>query len=60
VGIQKASVYHHVPTKGALARAVVARYRATVRGRLAGITHATSDPPDQLARYVGLYRALLQ
>jgi len=59
VGLRKASVFHHFPTKEDLARAVVARYRATVRDGLAAIDHATDDPRDKLARYAGLYRALL-
>jgi len=59
VGLRKASVFHHFPTKEALARAVVARYRATVRDGMATIDQATDDPSDKLARYAGLYRALL-
>jgi len=59
VGLRKASVFHHFPTKEGLARAVVARYRATVRDGMAAIDRATDDPSDKLARYVGLYRALL-
>jgi len=60
VGLRKASVFHHFPTKEALARAVVARYRATVRDGMAAIDQATDDPSDKLARYAGLYRALLR
>jgi len=59
VGLRKASVFHHFPSKENLARAVVARYRATVRDGLAAIEQATDDPPAKLARYAGLYRALL-
>jgi len=59
VGIRKASVFHHFPTKEDLARATVARYRATVRDHMDAIDQATDDAPDKLARYAGLYRALL-
>jgi len=59
VGLRKASVFHHFPTKENLARAVVARYRTTVRDGMVAIDHATDDPLDKLARYAGLYRALL-
>lgn len=59
VGLRKASIFHHFPTKEYLARAVVARYRATVRDGMAVIDDATDDPRDKLARYAGLYRALL-
>lgn len=59
VGIRKASIHHHFPTKADLGRSVVARYRRTVRGRVAAIDRAVSDPVDKLVRYIGLYRALL-
>jgi len=59
VGIRKASVFHHFPTKEDLARAVVARYRLAVRDGMDAIDQATDDPLDKLARYAGLYRALL-
>lgn len=59
VGLRKASVFHHFPTKVDLARAIVVRYRATVHDGMATIDRVTDDPPDKLARYAGLYRALL-
>jgi len=59
VGLRKASVFHHFAAKEDLARAVVVRYRTTVQDGLSAIAQATDDPRDQLARYVGLYRALL-
>jgi len=59
VGVRKSSVFHHFPAKEDLVRAVVARYRATVRDGLAAIDRAMDDPCDKLARYAGLYRALL-
>ncbi len=59
VGLRKASVFHHFPTKEDLARAIVAHYRATVRDGMATIDQATDGPRDKLARYAGLYRALL-
>jgi len=37
VGIRKASVFHHFPTKEDLVRAAVARYRGTLRAGLAAI-----------------------
>lgn len=59
VGLRKASVFHHFATKEDLARAVVVRYRTTVYDGLVAIGQETADPRDRLARYVGLYRALL-
>jgi len=60
VGLRKASVFHYFPTKDGLARAVVAGYRATVRGKMAAIDEATDNPAEKLVRYVDLYRELLE
>ena len=60
VGVRKASVFHHFPTKEDLARAVVARYRATLRAGLVAIDDTSDDPRVRLDRYAGLYRGLLE
>ena len=60
VGIRKASVFHHFPTKEDLVRAAVARYRATLRAGLAAIDETGDDPRVKLERYAGLYRGLLE
>ena len=60
VGVRKATIHHHFPTKGDLARAVVARYRADTRAALAAIDRTTGDPRCKLERYVALYAAMLR
>jgi len=60
VGIRKASVFHHFPTKEDLVRAAVARYRGTLRAGLAAIDETGDDPRVKLERYAGLYRGLLE
>ncbi len=60
VGLRKASIFHHFPTKEDLARAVVARYRTAVRDQMATIDQTTDDPREKLVRYASLYQALLQ
>ncbi len=60
VGLRKASIFHHFPTKEDLARAVVARYRSTVRDGIAAVDQATDDPWEKLGGYVGLYRGVLE
>jgi TetR/AcrR family transcriptional repressor of nem operon len=51
VGIRKASIHHHFPTKADLVRSVVAQYRAEARQGLAAATRAIADPVEQLRAY---------
>ncbi len=60
VGLRKASIFHHFPTKEDLARAVVAHYRTAIRDQMTTIDQTTDDPREKLVRYAGLYQALLQ
>jgi TetR/AcrR family transcriptional repressor of nem operon len=60
VGVRKASIHHHFPSKGELARRVVARYRTDTRAMLATIDQETGDARRKLERYVALYRAMLR
>lgn len=58
VGIRKASLYHHFPTKESLAEAVLKEVRSELRnvlGRAAG-----QSIPDQLHAYFRIYRDFLQ
>ncbi|WP_310961221.1 TetR/AcrR family transcriptional regulator [Nocardioides terrisoli] len=59
VGIKKASLHYHFPTKEALGRTVMTTYRQQMRGQLAEIDAGTRDPMARLAAYVGLYRGVI-
>ncbi|MDI7861525.1 TetR/AcrR family transcriptional regulator [Rhizobiaceae bacterium n13] len=52
VGIRKASIHHHFPTKADLAVRVVAQYRKQVRDSIAGLSQTIPAPDDQLRAYV--------
>lgn len=60
VGIRTASIHYHFPTKGDLAHAVVARYRAEMREQLRMLDSTASSPQRKLERYADLYRTLAQ
>ncbi|MGK7925202.1 MAG: TetR/AcrR family transcriptional regulator [Spirulina sp.] len=56
VGIRKASIHYHFPSKEELGRELVKRYRTAFQQKLKGIEHSESDPQRQLQKFVGLYR----
>ncbi len=56
VGIRKASIHYHFPSKEALGRELVKRYRNAFQQRLKGIERSETDPQKQLQAFVGLYR----
>ena len=56
VGIRKASIHYHFPSKGELARELVLRYREQMTARCDAITRAGGSPRERLARFAGLYR----
>jgi TetR/AcrR family transcriptional repressor of nem operon len=55
VGIRKASIHYHFPSKSDLGKALVARYRETFRKKRAQIDRKTNDPRLKLDQYVQLY-----
>ncbi|MDA0268923.1 MAG: helix-turn-helix domain containing protein, partial [Cyanobacteria bacterium] len=57
VGIRKASIHYHFPSKDELVRALVMRYRQTFQHQRDRIAQATPDPADQLCQFAALYRA---
>lgn len=57
VGIRKASVHHHFPTKADLVAAVARRYTARFELALAAIDVARHDPMARLKAYVQLFSA---
>jgi len=59
LGVRKASLHYHYPTKAALGVALVDRYRRTFLAALDVIESETSDAFARLERYVELFRAVL-
>lgn len=60
VGIRKASIHHHFPSKEDLVVAVVRRYRERFISYLAKIARDGKNLSDKVSRYAKLYEAVLQ
>ncbi len=60
LGIQKASLHHHYPTKADLGLALVERYRRTFLDALQRIETDKSSAFERLEQYAGLYRTVLR
>lgn len=59
VGIRKASIHHHFPTKVDLVRTLVQQYRAEAEAGLAAIEGTVADPLDQVRTYVGYWEGCI-
>jgi TetR/AcrR family transcriptional repressor of nem operon len=59
VGIRKASIHHHFPSKVDLVRTLVARYREEAEAGLASLEREVSDPLEQLRLYAGYWEACI-
>lgn len=59
VGIRKASLHHHFPTKTDLGVALINMYAAMLEGALLKIGASSASADKKLAAYVGLYRDTL-
>ncbi|MEO0421564.1 MAG: TetR/AcrR family transcriptional regulator [Pseudomonadota bacterium] len=59
VGIKKASIHYHFPTKADLAMALVTRYREANQAFRDEVDGSALDPGDKLSRYVAHYRQAL-
>jgi TetR/AcrR family transcriptional regulator, transcriptional repressor for nem operon len=57
VGIRKASIHHHFPSKSDLVRSLVAQYREEAGEGLAALKRHHPKPADQLRAYVGFWAA---
>lgn len=55
VGIRKASIHHHFPSKVDLVRALVQRYREDAKAGFAALERTAVDPRDQLTNYVAYW-----
>ncbi|RWC29721.1 TetR/AcrR family transcriptional regulator [Mesorhizobium sp.] len=53
VGIRKASIHHHFPSKAELVRELVKRYRKDGEAGVAGLEQNVPDPHDILKVYAG-------
>ena len=60
VGIRKASIHHHFPTKADLALALIARYRTHFEQALERIADEAPTGSARLRGYVDAYRAALK
>ena len=59
IGIRKASIHHHFPTKDALLDALIQRYTAYFLGLVDSVVKSKKDPADQLLAYASLFEATL-
>ncbi|WP_238651860.1 TetR/AcrR family transcriptional regulator [Paenibacillus piscarius] len=59
VGIRKASIHHHFPSKVDLVRTLVARYREEAKAGLNYIESNVSDALEQLRSYIGYWEACI-
>ena len=56
VGITKASIHHHFPSKAELVRSVVAAYRAEAAAGLAALTTQVADPAARLQAWTRFWQ----
>ena len=59
VGIRKASIHHHFPTKAELVLALVERYTRQAEAGLKFLSQHTPDPAEQLQAYVNYWQACI-
>ncbi|TIT23389.1 MAG: TetR/AcrR family transcriptional regulator [Mesorhizobium sp.] len=59
VGIRKASIHHHFPSKVDLVRTLVARYREEAEAGMANVELHESDPHEQLRIYAEYWEACI-
>jgi len=59
LGVTKASLHYHFPSKAELGRALIERYRALFGAALEAIDQQVEEPREKLQRYVGLYNSVL-
>jgi TetR/AcrR family transcriptional repressor of nem operon len=59
VGIRKASIHHHFPTKVDLVRTLVMRYREEASAGIAALERHHAHPVDQLRAYIGYWQGCI-
>ena len=60
LGITKASIHYHFPSKADLGEAVAERYHRTVREYLSQCSTATDDPWEQLSGYITMLEEIME
>ncbi len=60
LGIRKASIHHHFPSKVDLVVAVVERQRAAIREQIAGLETGAPDAMAQLLAYVNYWKRCIE
>ena len=60
LGVTKASLHYHFPSKAELGRALIARYQAVFGAALETIDQQAAKPTEKLRHYVGLYDAVVR
>lgn len=59
VGIRKASIHHHFPSKIDLVRTLLQLYREEAKAGLATVKSYNTDPADQLRAYINYWTACI-
>jgi TetR/AcrR family transcriptional repressor of nem operon len=59
LGIKKASIHYHFPTKAGLVKTIMSAYREQHRQALANIDRQTSSPLQKLRKFAGLFSKTL-
>lgn len=59
VGIRKASIHHHFPSKVDLVRTLVAQYRDEAEAAITQLERHHPEPADQLRAYAGYWAACI-
>lgn len=59
IGIRKASIHHHFPTKAELVSALVDRYRRQVEAGLKFLREQSSSPAEQLQAYLNYWQTCI-
>lgn len=59
VGIRKASIHHHFPTKVDLVRTLVQRYREEFEIGITAIERNCPDPTERLGAYIGYWQGCI-
>lgn len=60
LGIRKASIHHHFPSKVNLVVAVVEQQRATIQGQIEALESGTPDAMGQLLAYVDYWKRCIE
>jgi len=60
LGITKASLHYHFPTKAELGRRLIERYESRFLAALGAIDHSGVDPREKLRRYAAIYVDVLR